>query len=154
MAYYTTVSRVRAESGLSGNVNILDATIELYITRAHSEVISMVARKYQLDQLTGSNFTSSPAESYLEAAECLIASGLLFIKEYGRQGIDSDKDGYKKSEEGRKMLRALYTEPTPIQLIGVDNKEFPKVASVSTSGGIVASGCEPNGAIMTLEKVF
>ena len=150
---YSTTQRIRTESGFDGNYNIADSVIENYLEEAHGIVQSYVASVYDINVLTGSKFTGSQAEKMLTRAEELIASGYLFIKEYGPDSGDSNKDGYEKVEEGESMLKRLTDKDHPLRLIDTVGNEFSRIAK-STAGSVVALGATSGAKVFAVDDSY
>ncbi len=150
---YSTVDRVRSESGFDGNLNIKSSMIETYLEQANGIVKSYVASVYDISEFTGEKFTGSQGEKLLKRAEELIASGYLLIKQYGADSVDTDKDGYEKVKEGEGLLQRLTDKDHPLRLMNTDNTEFSRV-SKSTAGTIVASGATSGENIFSVDDTY
>jgi len=90
---YVSTTRVRAEAGFTGNTNVTDTSIDVYISQAHAIVQSFIAASYDITKFTSANadFVGSHAEGYVERAEELIAAGYLLMKEFGTDDFDAGK---------------------------------------------------------------
>ncbi len=150
---YSTVDRIRTESGFDGNLNIPNSMIQAYLDQANGVVKSYVASVYDISQFSGAKFTDSQAEKMLKRAEELMASGYLLIKEYGADSGDSNKDGYDKVEEGESMLQRLTDKSHLLRLIDTDGNEFSRVAK-STAGSVVALGASSGGNIFSVDDSY
>lgn len=126
---FTNANDVRNETWLAGNPNVTNDTIEKYVVMAHSIVISSVAWKYTVTDLTGSLFTWSQAEQFLVTAEVLIASGLLIQKEFWSEVV-SQWDGEKRIKQWKDMLMQLYDTKMPTILIDINWSEFTRKSVV------------------------
>lgn len=134
MANYSTIARVRQETGFVGNQNISDTYLQSYLDRATSIVKGWVANRYVLTALAGATFTGSQAEATLKGAEELLASGYLLIAEYGAE-VDGDKNGYKKVEQAEKMLKQI--ADGTIKLVDTTGVVFLEVSANSSFGAPV-----------------
>lgn len=147
---YTTTTLVRSESGFDNNSDVTDATITSYINMAHGSVKGFVARIYDISALD-TDFTGSQAKDYLEGIETLWASGLLLIKEYGAEALDSDKDGYKKLELAKSLLMDL--EEEKVILLDSNDEEYSR-NDADAAGTVQYGDCEEDENIFDLDDVF
>jgi len=149
---YVSTSRVRAEAGLTGNSNITDTTIDVYIEQAHSIVQGMVSSVYEITNLTQANadFIDSHAEWYLARAEELIAAGYILLKEFGTNDFDeTKKEGTKKVREGEALLTKLSDDEKPVNLLDINWNKFATVAK-KRSGVMVAGGATTGENIFSI----
>lgn len=121
MSNYSTVAKVRQESGFSNNEDIIDDDIQRHLDNATSRINGVVAVRYSLTNLAGANFTGSPAEKLLRLVEEQLASGYLLNAEYGAEDTNP-KNGNKKIAEAEKILKDILTGKQ--LLIGVDESEL------------------------------
>lgn len=138
---FSTIARVRSESGFAGDTDISDTYIGGYLTQAHGVLLGYVANIYDATKFTGSLFIGSQAESMLQRIEELFASWYLLIAEYGPEGRNTDKDGYTKVKEAERLCIAM-VEGT-LTLFDVNSNEFTKKPS-ATAGSIVMSAPDNN----------
>lgn len=129
---YTTLAKIRQESGFQNSVNILDATITQYQTRAFNEVRSVVAGRYDLTQFSGALFSGSQAESVLEQCELLLAAGRLISAQFQGQPR-GENDGKGKIDEARSILKSITSGE--LRLLDVNNSEFSSGGVSQEQGG-------------------
>lgn len=153
MAAFTTVQAVRYDSGFAFNPDITDESIQASIDRAHAEVLSFAGAKYNINDLSGANFTGSQAEHYLKSAELMLASAYALISEYGSEQEDTDKGGYKKRAEAYSMLKQITAKP-PLRLIGNDGVELPSMTNSSSAGGIDSRGLKDTTPFFTRNETW
>lgn len=134
---FTTVARVRAESGFNGNTDISDTYIGGYLTQANGVLLGYVASIYDATKLSGALFTGSQAESLLQRIEELFASGYLLIAEYGPEAKNSDKDGYNKVKEAEKLCTELLSGS--FGLYDINSNEFTKKETASAGAIVMAT---------------
>ena len=132
---YTTITNVRSESGFTGNTNITDAMLTIYLNQTNWIVQSYISSVYDITDLTWANFTLSQAEYMLKRIEELMASWYLLIKEYWREWLDADKNGYEKVNEWMELLKMITS--WELRLIWVDWSEFDRI-NKSTAWSMVA----------------
>lgn len=104
---YTTTAKIRDDSGFKNNTFILDASIDLQRIRAYARINSYVGVRYMIPSLVDANFIDSPASQLLESVEILLGGALLLIQEYGSEGRDTDKDGYRRQADSLKILEDI-----------------------------------------------
>ena len=152
---YTSTARVRTEAGFDGNPNVSDDMIDAYLVQSHGIVQSYVAAVYVLGNFSDSNpnFVGSQAEGVLKRAEELIAAGYVLLKEYGSEGLNTDKDGQKKIAEGEKLLQRLAQKDNPLRLVDSLGNEFSRVPK-AVAGKIVAKGAEAGENTFSVKMKF
>lgn len=152
---YTSTARVRTEAGFDGNPNVTDEMIDAYLVQSHGIVQSYVAAVYVLGNFSDSNpaFAGSQAEGVLKRAEELIAAGYILLKEYGSEGLNTDKDGQKKIAEGEKLLQRMADPKNPLRLVDGNGNEFQRI-SKAVAGKIVAKGCDANENSFSVKMKF
>lgn len=152
---YTTTAAVRTESGFEGNTHVPDTMIDGYLEKAHAVVQGHLAAVYDITQfVSGSLFTDSQAEDYLQRAELLIASGFLLIKQYGGEVQDDvDSDGQERVDEGIEMLKMLADPEFPVRLIDINGDEF-KRKTIKTAGKMVAGGANSGDNIFSVTDTY
>jgi len=140
MANYSTVTRVRDETGFTNNTNIADAVIQGYLDQATGVVKSWASMRYDLNAFAV-NFTGSQGEQVLKRVEEMLASGWLLVKEYGADAEGGDKGGYKKLEKiAMTMLDAI--AKGEMRLLDTNNQEFT-VLTKNPSAGVAGYTAPP-----------
>lgn len=132
---YSTTQAIRDASGFTANEYVLDPSIETQRKRAFAQINSVIGMRYAIPSLTDTNFLNSPAHQYLESIENILGSALLLIEEYGRQALDTDKDGYKKKKEAESMLNDI--REGKVVLFGVDGNILEGVTSTNKPRGTI-----------------
>lgn len=126
---FTTLAKVRTESGFSGNANVLDADhIQPHADHADGDTLMAIAQKYALPLSDNSNYSESPAKKILEGITTSLASGYLLCMMFEGQGGDMYIMGKAKISEAKKSLRMIANGG--IRLIGSDGLDL-----VSSSAG-------------------
>lgn len=146
---YTTTTELKTESGFLYNEDIADSVFDAKRVYANSFINSKLAMRYALPLATCNPTTweGSPAEDYIKLIELLYASGLILVQEYGNEGIDTDKDGYRKKKEAEKMLTQLISGE--MLLLDSNGKEMKVNANlnaasagrVSIAGSVKDTSC-------------
>lgn len=104
MAYtpkYTTVEKVRSESGLSNTTNISESRILDVVSRSEAEIDGVLKNLYVLPLSDNSNWSGSQAAYYLEGIATELAVGMLLVEQYGVEAEGTSKDGYAKIDRIR-----------------------------------------------------
>ena len=123
MANYTSIDKVRIESGFENN-EVADWIIETAIKRANSEINSSIAARYSLPLSANNCWEDSPAQGLLESIELLLASGYLLIQEYWVDSVNTDKDGYHKRDIAKNQIKEIIEGN--LKLICEDGQEMEK----------------------------
>lgn len=130
---YTTTAKIRDDSGFKGNTYIIDGSIDTQRLRAFARINSYVGVRYRIPTLADANFTDSPAAQLLESLEILLGGALLLIQEYGPEGRDTDKDGYRRQSEAVKLLEEI--RDGKASLFGNDGNLLPEVLAGNKQSG-------------------
>lgn len=93
---YSTVANIRTETGFKNSTNITDAYVTQKIAEADSIIDSKIVDVYSLP------LASTPDIIVFISKE--IASGLLYLDQYGEEIEDSALDGQKKIDYAMKVL--------------------------------------------------
>lgn len=136
MSNFSTVDNVRSEAGFTNNSDVTNPNIQRHLDRATNRIRSVISVRYLLNELSGSNFTGSPAETLLKLIEEQLAAGYLMSQEYGAEDTNP-KNGKAKIAEAEKILGELAAGKQI--LIGVDSAEFP-TRSAKASGTAILTG--------------
>lgn len=86
---------------------------------------SYVGIRYQIPNTGDTNFIGSSAALMLESIEITLGSGLLLKKEYGPEGKNSDKDGYRMIDDANDLLTDI--RENKIALFLLDGTLIPSV---------------------------
>lgn len=119
---YTTNNEVRNEAGFDYNTDITDSQIEAARLRASGVINSQIGSRYKLPLSDNACWSTSPAKDLVKNIELMLASAYLLIKEYWSEGLDTDKDGYKKKNLAEEQLRDIVNGT--IKLICLDGNEL------------------------------
>lgn len=147
MAYYSTVAKIRTESGFDGNLNIKNETILKFQARANARINSVIGSKYVLP------LTANPI---LEMLETVLAAGYLMVDEYGVEAEGTEQDGKSKIEyvlgDGTDKKKGELANITSglVRLFDEAGVEFPLSGS-STMRGYPTSSREPS---FTRDMIF
>lgn len=134
MNTYSTSTEIRNDAGFMYNTDVLDADIDTQRTRAYALINSYISARYSIPSLSDSNFTGSNGALLLQSIEILLGGGYLLIKEYGPEGRDTDKDGYRRTESAMEMLKEI--QEGKLLLFGNDGAILPSALTANTSGTI------------------
>lgn len=139
---YTTLAKVRAEAGLTGNSNIADSIVQIYQDASEDEIDGKLSRRYSLP------LAEVPDDLANNAAT--LGAGLLLLKEYGPEAEGTTKDGKMKVEQVRRWLEEIASGAR--SLIGSAGAE------IAISAGIQARGFpddeEDDPPIATIDEEF
>lgn len=111
---YCTIADIRNQSGFTNVDVITDTQIDYKRLRASSMVDSYIATVYSLPL--------AEIPEIIKHVTSILASGFLLIDEYGSSSRDTDKDGYKKIEEAKSILKQIANKE--IKLIGSTGTEL------------------------------
>lgn len=129
---YSTTAAIRTDCGFDGNPNVTDPAIDALRVRAKSLIDSAVGTRYAVPAVPFvSPFLASPAAAYLETLEVMLAGALLLIREYGPEGRDTDKDGYRRKADADAMLKDVVSGA--VSLFGSDGALIPSVTAVNAA---------------------
>lgn len=150
---YTTDAKVRNDAGFVNNQYVTDPMIDAQRLRAFAIINSYVGSRYAVSGLLGGpTFSGSPAAQLLESVEILYAGGLLLIQEYGPEGRDTDKDGYRRVADATAMLKDV--QAGNIALFGSDGNLLPSVAAANQSRPTVAGGFGDGDRSFSVSDVY
>ena len=126
--HYTSVYKIKNESGFRDNDYIGSDLVDRYRTEAEAQAEGAVASIYSLP------FSSSP--KLFQHIVTLLAAGLLLSKEYGMEAdVEISKTGQRKIERAQELLEKI--QNSTIVLIGEDGTELSKRTDVMASGSNV-----------------
>lgn len=94
---------------------------------------SYVGIRYQLPNTSDSNFIGSSAAALLESIEITLGTGLLLKKEYGPEGKNSDKDGYRMIQDAEDLMSDI--RENKIALFLLDGSLMPSVLLANSVAG-------------------
>lgn len=144
MAYtpiYTTVAKVRAESGLTNSTNIGDTRILDAVARSEGEIDAILTTLYTLPLADNNdNWTESAAANYLEGIATDLAVGILWMEQYGVESEGTSKDGKEKLDRIRgNSKKGIVGELEKlakkiVKLIGSDGAELTSSTVQSPEG--------------------
>lgn len=130
---YTTTAEIREEAGFKNNPHIIDTSIDIQRIRAFGVVNSYVRSRYKLPAISDANFVGSDSAILLASIERVLAGGYLLITEYGAEGKNSDKDGYRRVSDAEKLLADI--RDNKIALFLLDGSLMPSVEAQNSVKG-------------------
>ncbi|MFA5174722.1 MAG: hypothetical protein WC438_06070 [Candidatus Pacearchaeota archaeon] len=122
--HYTSIYKIRMESGFQNNSYIGSDLIDRYRYEAEAQAEGELVGLYQLP------FSSTP--KLYQHIITLLAAGLLISKEYGLESdVDISKTGQRKIDRAEELLGKI--RDGIIKLVGVDGTELSKRTDVMAS---------------------
>jgi len=122
--HYTSIYKIRMESGFQNNSYIGSDLIDRYRYEAEAQVEGELVGVYQLP------FASTP--KMLQHIVTILAAGFLIAKEYGMESdIDISKTGQRKIDRAEELLGKI--KDGKMLLVGVDGSELNKRTDVMAS---------------------
>lgn len=134
---YTTTEKIRDEAGFKNNPHIIDTSIDIQRIRAYGVINSYVRSRYSLPSISDANFVDSDAHVLLSSIELILGAGYLLVNEYGREGLNTDKDGYRRIKDSEQMLADI--RDNKIALFLKDGSLMPSVESQNSVTGTARS---------------
>ena len=122
--HYTSIYKIRVESGFQNNPFITIETIDRYRTEAEAQAEGAVVAMYLLP------FSSHP--KLFQHITTLLAAGNLLSKEYGMESdVEISKTGQRKIERAEELLEKI--RDSKIILLDADGNELEKRTDVMAS---------------------
>lgn len=149
---YTTTAKIRDDSGFKNNTYIIDASIDTQRIRAFARINSYVGTRYVIPNLADTNFADSPAAQLLESIEILLGGALLLIQEYGPEGRDTDKDGYRRQADAVKLLEEI--RDGKASLFGNDGHLLQAVGSSDSTRGKIRGYVPETSGRFSVDDTF
>lgn len=126
--HYTSVYKIRVESGFEKNPYIGSDLVDRYRIEAEAQAEGSIAQAYQLP------FSSVPR--IFQHIVTLLSAGLLLSKEYGLEAdVEVSKTGQRKIDRAEELLKKI--ADSSILLIGEDGTELSKKTEVMASSSNV-----------------
>ncbi len=122
--HYTSIYKIKVESGFQNNAYIGSDLVDRYRTEAEAQAEGAVIGLYSLP------FSSTP--KIFQHIVTLLAAGLLLSKEYGLESdVEVSKTGQRKIERAEELLEKI--RDSKIRLVGEDGSEVDQRSGVMAS---------------------
>lgn len=140
--HYTSIYKIKSESGFKDNPYIGSDLVDRYRTEAEAQAEGAVIGVYSLP------FSSTP--KIFQHIVTLLSAGLLLSKEYGMEAdVEISKTGQRKIERAEELLEKI--RDSKILLVGEDGSELSKRTDVMASNSnAYSSDAEDKGELFNL----
>lgn len=139
---FSTVEKIRTDSGFAENSNIADEVFSSYQEEAYAHIISIVASRYTIQGGISTLVDADPWHKVLALIERLLTAGMVMNKEFPWDETEESRKGNAHIDRADNMLKQI--ADGTLRLLFSSGAECPQLSASGRSGNsrLVATNFE------------